>query len=122
MAVLRIDLEKNLGDFSLQITQALNVHTVLVVLGNNGAGKTTLLRLLAVLDPIERGVIEFGNSTWLDSNRGIFVPPHKRRIGMVFQDARLFPHLTVEGNLNFAADRAAGQLLPRTEVISALGI
>ena len=41
---------------------------------------------------------------------------------MVFQDARLFPHLTVEGNLNFAADRAAGQLLPRTEVISALGI
>ncbi|MDG1065656.1 MAG: molybdenum ABC transporter ATP-binding protein [Luminiphilus sp.] len=122
MTVLRIGLEKTLGEFSLQITQQLNIHTVLGILGNNGAGKTTLLRLLAGLDRTERGVIEFGGSTWLDSNRGIFVPPHKRRIGMVFQDARLFPHLTVEGNLNFAADRGVGQLLPRTEVLSALGL
>jgi molybdate transport system ATP-binding protein len=122
MTVLRIDLEKTVGDFSLNINEALHVDTVLGVLGNNGAGKTTLLRILAGLDRTERGLIEFGGSPWLDSARGIFVPPHKRRIGMVFQDARLFPHLTVGGNLDFAADRAVGQLLPHLEVIKTLGL
>lgn len=122
MTLLRIDLEKSLGDFSLAITEQVNIGTVLGVLGHNGAGKTTLLRLLAGLDRIERGVIEFGGSTWLNTSRSIFVPPHKRRIGMVFQDARLFPHLTVAGNLNFAADRAVGQLLPPAEIIKTLGL
>ena len=122
MTRLRIDLEKPLGDFSLKISEELNIDTVLGVLGHNGAGKTTLLRLLAGLDRTERGVIEFGGSAWLDTSHSIFVPPHKRRIGMVFQDARLFPHLTVAGNLNFAANRAVGQLLPRAEVIKTLGL
>lgn len=122
MTALRVDLQSTLGEFSLQITEQLNIDTVLGVLGNNGAGKTTLLRLLAGLDQTEQGVIEFGGSPWLDTSRGIFVPPHKRRIGMVFQDARLFPHLTVMGNLDFAADRAVGQLLPHKEVIKTLGL
>ncbi|MDG0991496.1 MAG: molybdenum ABC transporter ATP-binding protein [Luminiphilus sp.] len=122
MTILRVDLQSTLGEFSLQVTEQLNVTTVLGVLGNNGAGKTTLLRLLAGLDHAERGVIEFGDSCWLDTSRSIFVPPHKRRVGMVFQDARLFPHLTVAGNLDFAADRAVGRLLPRREVIKTLGL
>ena len=67
MTRLRIDLEKPLGDFSLKISEELNIDTVLGVLGHNGAGKTTLLRLLAGLDRTERGVIEFGGSAWLDT-------------------------------------------------------
>ena len=57
MTLLRIDLEKHHGDFSLKISEQLHIDTVLGVLGHNGAGKTTLLRLLAGLDRIERGVL-----------------------------------------------------------------
>ena len=82
---------------------------VTVLFGPSGAGKTTLLRVLAGLDRADTGCISLGGHTWYDSARGICLPPQKRRTGFLFQDYALFPHLTVAGNVGYAAprDRAA---------------
>ncbi|MBL8928548.1 MAG: ABC transporter ATP-binding protein [Kineosporiaceae bacterium] len=76
---------------------------ILAVLGPNGAGKTTLLRAFSGLLAIDAGTISVGTSVWDDPGRGIFVPPTERRVGVVFQDYRLFPHLSVVDNVAFAA-------------------
>ena len=76
---------------------------VTVLLGQSGSGKTTLLRCLAGLERPQRGHIRFGDDTWFDSQRGVSLPPDRRDVGVLFQDYALFPHLTVERNLAFAA-------------------
>ncbi len=119
---LNIDADLRLGGFSLELSARLHIEGVRGVLGGNGAGKTSLLRLLAGLERPHQGCIEFGGSCWLDTSRGIAVPTHERRIGMVFQDARLFPHLSVAGNLDFAGRRAKGQAPPRDEILQTLGL
>jgi molybdate transport system ATP-binding protein len=79
---------------------------ITVVFGPSGAGKSMLLTTLAGLNRIESGRIIFGDRTLDDPAAKIRVSPHQRDIGLVFQDARLFPHLTVRGNLGYAAKRA----------------
>jgi molybdate transport system ATP-binding protein len=69
--------------------------------GRSGAGKTSVVNMVAGLARPERGRIAVDGVTLLDTERGVFVPAHRRRIGYVFQEARLFPHLTVRGNLLF---------------------
>ncbi len=76
------------------------------VFGPSGAGKTTLLEAIAGLRPAARGVVRFNGETWLDSERGVCAPPERRGVGYVPQDALLFPHLDVRGNLLFGAGRA----------------
>ncbi|MCX8164958.1 MAG: ABC transporter ATP-binding protein [Aquificaceae bacterium] len=71
----------------------------LVILGNSGSGKTTLLRCIAGLESPEEGYIEVGGEVWLDTKRGINLPPQKRGIGFVFQDYALFPNMTVLENI-----------------------
>ncbi|MFE3001661.1 ABC transporter ATP-binding protein [Nocardia sp. NPDC059246] len=71
------------------------------VLGPSGCGKSTLLRLLAGLDRPQRGRIRLGDEVVCDVGRGDFVPPRRRRLGMVFQDLALWPHLTVAANVGF---------------------
>lgn len=122
MAAIKIDLAMTLGDFSLELTEQLQIDGVLGVVGSNGAGKTTLLRLLAGLDQPRRGRIDIGNDCWLDTAGRLAVPTHKRRVGMVFQDARLFPHLNVTDNLDFAARRAVGSAPAWDEVVQTLGL
>ncbi|HEX2728294.1 MAG TPA: ATP-binding cassette domain-containing protein, partial [Rubrobacteraceae bacterium] len=72
---------------------------VLALLGPSGCGKTTTLRLLAGFERPESGEVEIGGR--VVAGPGVFVPPEKRRVGMVFQDYALFPHLTVEQNVAF---------------------
>ena len=72
-----------------------------VVVGPSGGGKTTILRCLAGLDRPTEGTISFGQETWCDAARGIFRSPQERRIGFVFQDYLLFPHLSVLENVAF---------------------
>jgi molybdate transport system ATP-binding protein len=67
--------------------------------GHSGSGKSTLLRCIAGLEKPDTGRIVLGGETLFDSRRRIFVPPHRRRIGMVFQESRLFPHWSVRKNL-----------------------
>ena len=74
---------------------------VTALCGPSGSGKTTILEMIAGLKQPQRGRIEVGRKVVLDRQQKIMVPPERRRIGFVFQDRRLFPHLTVGGNLRF---------------------
>lgn len=69
--------------------------------GPSGSGKTTILQMIAGTQRPDRGLITVGGRTLTDTDAGIFVPSHKRRVGFVFQDAQLFPHLTVGQNIGF---------------------
>ena len=80
------------------------LHGVTALFGRSGCGKTSLLRALAGLTPQARGQLRMGDAVWMDGRRHL--PPQRRDVGYVFQDAALFPHLSVRGNLAFAARRA----------------
>jgi molybdate transport system ATP-binding protein len=83
---------------------------VTVLFGPSGAGKTTVLRALAGLDLPDAGTIDFGGEIWLDRSRAVAVSPQRRRVGFLFQEYALFPHLTVAGNVGYglhALPRAA---------------
>lgn len=69
--------------------------------GPSGSGKTTLVNAIAGLLRPDHGRIAFNSETWVDTQRRLFVPPHRRRLGYVFQEGRLFPHLTVRQNLTY---------------------
>jgi molybdate transport system ATP-binding protein len=93
-----IDVAKTLGGFALQAAFAADGR-VAALFGRSGSGKTTLVNAIAGLARPDRGRIVIDGVTLFDSVRGIDVPARRRRIGYVFQEGRLFPHLTVRGNL-----------------------
>ncbi|HKK13505.1 MAG TPA: molybdenum ABC transporter ATP-binding protein [Gammaproteobacteria bacterium] len=97
---------------------------VTALFGRSGSGKTSLLRCLAGLEPAMTGRITVGDICWHDSATGCFLPTHKRALGYVFQDAALFPHLSVADNLAYARRRAGSERPgPRAdEVTERLGI
>ena len=78
---------------------------VLALVGPSGAGKSTVLRTIAGLHKVDSGVIESNQQTWFDSNKSIALTPQQRRVGMVFQDYALFPHLSVIENVLLACDK-----------------
>lgn len=96
---LKIDISVKQGDFVLDVDMHLTQSAV-GVFGHSGSGKSTLLRCLTGLTKPDCGRIELNGDVLFDQVRRVWVPPHKRRIGMVFQDARLFPHWSVERNLH----------------------
>lgn len=75
--------------------------SVMVLFGPSGAGKTTMLRIIAGLERPDTGRILYNDEVWVDRERGVFVPPQRRRIGYLFQEYALFPHLTVEENIAY---------------------
>jgi molybdate transport system ATP-binding protein len=104
------------GQFRLQADVQVAPGQVLAVLGPNGAGKSTLLRALAGLLPLSTGRIEIGGDVWDDPATGVFVPAVGRTCGLVFQDYRLFPHLSVRDNVAFPIRaRGAGRRRSRQE-------
>lgn len=96
----------NLGSFSLDATFAVPARGITAIFGASGCGKTTVLRCLAGLQRLP-GHVRLRGETWQDSAHGVFVPPHARHLGYVFQEASLFPHLSVRDNLLFGARRVA---------------
>ncbi len=84
------------------------VGRVTVLLGASGSGKTTLLRCLAGLERPQRGHIRVGDIVWVDTGRRVCLRPEKRDVGVLVQDYALFPHLTVEENVGFAAGAFPG--------------
>ena len=98
--MLRVDVVKQLGEFSLQASFT-SAGRVTGLFGASGAGKTSLINMIAGLLRPDRGVIGIDGETLDDSANRVHVPAHRRRIGYVFQDARLFPHLDVRQNLDY---------------------
>src|SRR5262249_56724352 len=78
-----------------------------VLFGPSGSGKSTTLRCLAGLDRPARGTIRFGDEIWFDAARGVCLPPQRRRIGYLFQDYALFPHLRVAQNIGYGLGNLA---------------
>src|SRR5262249_39918829 len=98
--MLRVDVAKQLGEFT--ITVAFNIGGGAPGLsGRAGAGKTSLVTMTAGLLHPARGPIVLDGEKLDDTATGLHVPAHRRRIGYVFQDARLFPHVSVRGNLDY---------------------
>lgn len=98
--MLRVSVRKSFRSFRLDA--AFDAPGgVTALFGPSGSGKTTLLDMVAGLTAPDDGVISFDGETWFDKARGVNLPAHLRRVGYVFQDARLFPHLDVRGNLDY---------------------
>jgi molybdate transport system ATP-binding protein len=98
--MLRVDITKKLGDFSLEASFT-SEGRVTGLFGASGAGKTSLINMIAGLLKPDRGIIAIDGETLDDTEKRVHVPAHRRRIGYVFQDARLFPHLDVGQNLDY---------------------
>jgi molybdate transport system ATP-binding protein len=103
---LQVSIDKRRGAFRLQAEFALPTPGVLALFGRSGCGKTTLSHAIAGLLEPDQGRIELDGRVLLDTTAGTVVPAERREIGYVFQDARLFPHLSVAGNLAYAERRA----------------
>lgn len=107
--MLTVAVKKRRGPFTLDAKFDLPTPGVVTLFGRSGCGKSTLVDIIAgLLDP-DSGRVALDGNVLLDTEQGIDVPPEERRIGYVFQDARLFPHLRVAANLRYAAKRARAQ-------------
>jgi molybdate transport system ATP-binding protein len=98
--MLTVDVEKTLGDFSLAARFEVE-GGVTALFGPSGSGKTTLVNTIAGLVTPDQGRIALDDTVLFDSAAGINVPAHQRRVGYVFQEGRLFPHMTVARNLDY---------------------
>ena len=110
------------NSFTLDINTELPGKGITAVYGHSGSGKTTFLRCLAGLEQEQQGKVIVGKTCW--QNHDFFLPAHQRPIGYVFQDAGLFPHLSVQGNLHYALKRShkPGNQSLFDEVIALMGI
>jgi molybdate transport system ATP-binding protein len=112
MGILSVELDIPLRDFRLGLSLDVAAETVAIV-GPSGAGKSTLLRAIAGLVKPHAGRITLGEEVWLDRARGIDLAPEDRSVGMVFQQYALFPHLSVQRNVEFGGKARATELLQR---------
>jgi molybdate transport system ATP-binding protein len=120
-----VTLQHRLGDFTLDAAFEFGgTACVTALFGPSGAGKSTVLAAIAGLFRPQSGRIAIAGETLFDSERGIFVPARERRVGIVFQDARLFPHMNVHANLLYGWRRAAARAHDQTidAVIALLGL
>src|SRR5687768_13203670 len=103
---LTVDVRLSNAGFDLAVSQVFHLSGVTGLFGPSGSGKSTLLRIIAGLETRAAGRVAMGTEVWQERDR--VLPPHRRGVGYVFQDTRLFPHLSVRGNLDYALRRARG--------------
>jgi molybdate transport system ATP-binding protein len=111
------------NDFTLDIGFESD-SPLTALFGPSGSGKTSVLNMIAGVHRPDRGRIVVAGHVLLDTGAHIFVPPHRRRVGYVFQDAQLFPHLTVDQNIKFGQWFTPGEknALPLEVIVGVLGI
>ncbi|MBF6030926.1 molybdenum ABC transporter ATP-binding protein [Pseudomonas sp. P115] len=107
--MIDVRLQLKYSGFALDVDLHLPGRGVTALYGHSGSGKTTCLRCIAGLERAEDGFIQINDEVWQDSRNGLFVAPHKRALGYVFQEASLFPHLSVRANLEFGLKRIPRQ-------------
>ena len=106
MTGLSFDIHITLETFDLNVSHHIPMQGITALFGHSGSGKSTLLRILAGLEQGAEGRISFGKEIWQNGSGATSLPSYRRGVGYVFQDARLFPHLDVAGNLAFAEKRS----------------
>ncbi len=119
---IRVRYLLNHDGFRLDVDENLSMRGITGIFGRSGAGKTSLLRCIAGLERAEQGRLVVRGDVWEDSAGGIARPVHQREIGYVFQEPRLFPHLDVRDNLDYARRRAARGPDRYDEVVDMLGL
>ena len=122
MRVLQVSIQKQLEAFALQVSFVLASHGITVLWGASGSGKTTLLQCLAGLLRPDAGRIACREAVWFDAERGVCLAPERRRIGYVFQDVRLFPHLSVRSNMLFGRRFRGPSGVSFEDVVALLGL
>ena len=122
MRVLQVSIQKQLEAFALQVSFVLASHGITVLWGASGSGKTTLLQCLAGLLRPDAGRIACREAVWFDAERGVCLAPERRRLGYVFQDVRLFPHLSVRSNMLFGRRFRGPSRVSFEDVVALLGL
>jgi molybdate transport system ATP-binding protein len=107
--MLQVAVGKRFGSFALDVRFELPTPGVAALFGPSGCGKSTVVNIIAGLLKPDHGRVTFDDEVLLDTDRNIELATQRRRIGYVFQDARLFPHLNVAANLEYAEKRAVGR-------------
>ncbi len=109
--MISVNIEKKLktyqGQQVLKVARQFPAGSITKVYGPSGAGKTTFLKIIAGFIKPEKGTISANDITWLVTGSNVCMPPQKRRVGFVFQDYALFPHMTVQEHLEYATDDKA---------------
>jgi molybdate transport system ATP-binding protein len=120
---LDVDVALRRGDFEVAVAFTAAVG-VTALFGPSGAGKTSVLNLIAGVLAPDRGRVVAEGAVLVDTAAGVALPPHRRRVGYVFQDGRLFPHLSVRHNLTYgyALQAASARYVDPPEVIALLGL
>lgn len=120
MSGVTVALRHRQGDFELDVSFTTQGQGITALFGRSGCGKTTVLRAVAGLLKTDFGEVRVHGETWQDERR--FVPPHQRPIGYVFQEASLFPHLSVRRNLEYGQKRVAKNPMDFEAVVELLGV
>jgi molybdate transport system ATP-binding protein len=120
---IHAEFRSTLGKFTLEAVFSVPATGITMLFGPSGCGKTTVLRCIAGLTHIKDGLCDIAGEVWQDRD-GAFVPTHKRALGYVFQEASLFPHISVRKNLLFGAPKEEpdGPIIDFDEVVDLLGI
>jgi molybdate transport system ATP-binding protein len=123
MSMLSLDVKTKIGNLSMSVSFE-TARGVTALFGSSGSGKTSIVNMIAGLLKPDRGIIALDDERLFDSDAGINVPPHRRGIGYVFQEGRLFPHMTVRANLDYGR-RMSGKKREKAEfdrAVELLGI
>lgn len=118
--MLKINVRKQLGNLSLVADLQIPAQGVTALFGLSGSGKTSLINLVGGLSHPDQGIISLNDRVLVDKSKNICIPAHQRKIGYVFQDARLFPHYSVKGNLCYGNKKIAQDKFE--QIVSLLGI
>lgn len=122
--MIEVDVHRQQGEFAVDAAFCSKRAAVTVLFGRSGAGKTSVINMVAGLRRPDRGVIRLNGRTLFDSGEGVDLPPERRRVGYIFQDGRLFPHLSVRRNLTYGMNLlpASARRIGFDQVVDLLGI